>query len=97
MSNSIGVDPMHLRQLRAMAEVLCLLENRHRENHNNVVAHALYGRALAIAQDIHSPEKDGNALASRIRADQQAVFEMLSSGESSLERPPLDKAQKVGQ
>jgi len=96
MSNSNGVDPIHLRQLRAMAENLCTLANRHRENHNYVVAHALYGRALSVAQEIHAPENDGNVLVTRIRTDQQAVFEMLRSGESGLEKPPLEKAQKVG-
>ena len=97
MSNSNGVDPIHLRQLRAMAENLCTLANRHRDNHNYVVAHALSGRALSVAQEIHTPENDGNVLVSRIRTDQQAVLEMLRSGESGLERPPLEKAQKVGQ
>jgi hypothetical protein len=97
MSNSNGVDPIHLRQLRAIAENLCTLANRHRENHNYVVAHALYGRALSVAQEIHTPENDGNVLVTRIRTDQQAVFEMLRSGKSGLERPPLEKAQKVGQ
>ena len=96
MSNPNGVDPIHLRQLRAMAENLCTLANRHRENHNYVVAYALYGRALAVAQEIHTPENDGNVLATRIRMDQQAVFEMLRSGESGLDQPPLEKAQKVG-
>ena len=97
MSNPNGVDPIHLRQLRAMAENLCTLANRHRDNHNYVVAHALSGRALWLAQEIHTPENDGNVLVSRIRTDQQAVLEMLRSGESGLERPPLEKAQKVGQ
>ncbi len=96
MSNPNGVDPIHLRQLRAMAENLCTLANRHRENHNYVVAHALYGRALSVAQEIRTPENDGNVLITRIRTDQQAVFEMLRSGESGLEKPPLEKAQKVG-
>jgi hypothetical protein len=97
MSNSNGVDPMHLRQLRAMAENLCTLANRHRENHNYVVAHALYGRALSVANEIHTSGNDGNSLVTRIRTDQQGVFEMLRSGISGLERPPLEKAQKVGQ
>ena len=96
MRNSNGVDPIHLRQLRAIAENLCTLANRHRENHNYVVAHALYGRALSVAQEIHTPENEGNVLVTRIRTDQQAVFEMLRSGESGLEKPPLEKAQKVG-
>ena len=96
MSSSNGVDPIHLRQLRAMAENLCTLANRHRENHNYVVAYALYGRALSVAQEIHTPENDGNVLVTRIRTDQQAVFEILRSGESGREKPPLEKAQKVG-
>lgn len=97
MSNSNGLDPTRLQQLRAMAENLCTLANRHRESHNYVVAHALYGRALSVAQEIHTPENGGNSLVTRIRADQQAVFEMLRSGESGLEKPPSEKARKVGQ
>lgn len=96
MSNSNGVDPMRLRQLRAIAENLCTLANRHRENHNYVVAHALYGRALSVAQEIHTLEKDGSVLSTRIRTDQQAVFEMLRAGESAAQNTPLEKAQKVG-
>jgi hypothetical protein len=79
-----------------MVENLCTLANRHRENHNYVVSHALYGRALSVAQEIHTPENDGNSLVARIRADQQAVFEMLRSGESSPGNPPLEKAKDVG-
>jgi hypothetical protein len=96
MSNSKGMDPIHLRQLRAIAENLCMQANRHRENHNYLVAHALYGRALCVAQEIHTPENDGNFLVTRIRTDQQAVLEMLCPGESGVEKAPLDRAQKVG-
>jgi len=96
MTNSNGVDPIHLRQLRAMAENLCTQAKQHRENHNYLVAYGLYGRALSVAQEIHTPENDGNVLVTRIRADQQAVFQMLHSGESGLEKPPSEKAQKVG-
>jgi hypothetical protein len=96
MTNSNGVDPIHLRQLRAMAENLCTQANHHRENHNYLVAYGLYGRALSVAQEIHTPENDGNVLVTRIRADQQAVFQMLHSGESGLEKPPSEKAQRVG-
>jgi len=96
MSKSNGVDLNRVRQLRAMAENLCTLANQHRENHNYVVAHALYGRALTVAQEIHTPENDENALVTRIRKDQHAVFEMLRSGESNPESPPLEKAKEVG-
>jgi hypothetical protein len=96
MSNCNGVDRIHLRQLRAIAENLCTLASRHRENDNYVVAYAPYGRALSVAKGIHPPDNDGNVLFTRIQADQQAVFEMLRSEENGLEKPPLEKAQKVG-
>lgn len=96
MSNSNGMDLTRVRQLRAMAENLCTLASRHRENHNYVVAHALYGRALSTAQEIQVPENDANALVTRIQKDQQAVFEMLRSGENGPEKAALEKAKEVG-
>lgn len=96
MTNSNGMDPIRLRQIRAIAENLCTLANRHRENHNYVVAHALYGRALSVAQEIRTPESDGNALVAQIRKEQQAVFEILQSRETSPEGRPLEKAKEVG-
>ncbi len=96
MSNSDSMDPIRLRQLRAIAENLCTQANRHRDNNNYLVAYALYGRALSVAREIHTPEQDGNVLLTRIRTDQQAVFEMLRSGENCLEKSLLEKAQKVG-
>ncbi len=95
MSRSNGIDPTRLRQLRAITDNLCTLANRHRENKNYVVAHALYGRALAVAQEIHTPDDDGSALVAKIRKDQQFVFEMMRSGESP-EKPRLEKAKEVG-
>jgi len=81
MNNSNGVYPLRLRQLRAIAENLCMLADRHREDHNYVVAYALYTRALSVAQQIHTPENDGNVLLARIRTDQQAAFDLLRMGE----------------
>ena len=78
MSNSNGVYPLRLRQLRAIAGNLCILADQHREDHNYVVAYALYTRALSVAQQIHIPEHDGNILVARIRTDQQAVFDQLA-------------------
>lgn len=99
MSNANGTDRMRLLQLRALAENLYLLATRHRENGNYIVAHALYGRALATAQGVNTPEHkaDGKELVTRIHKDQQAVFEMLRSGESSSKGALLEKAQKLGQ
>ena len=92
MSNSNGVYPLRLRQLRAIAENLCLLADRHREDHNYVVAYALYTRALSVAQQIHTSENDGNVLMARIRTDQQAAFDLLRIGESGLEKSSLPLA-----
>jgi hypothetical protein len=94
--NNDGMDPIRLRQLRAIAENLCTQANRHRDNKNYLVAYALYGRALSVAQEIRTPEHDTDSLGTRIRTDQQAVFEMLCSVENCLEKSPLEKAQKVG-
>ncbi len=91
-----GMDSIRLRQLRAIAGNLCTQANRHRDNNNYLVAHALYGRALSVALEIRTPEHDADSLITRIRTDQQAVFEMLRSGENCLEKSPLEKAQKVG-
>lgn len=93
MSNSNGMDPTRLRQLRAITENLCTLANRHRENRSYVVAYALYGRALSVAQEIYTPENDGDALVTRIRNDQQTVFEMMRSGAASPQRSPLEKKE----
>ncbi len=91
-----GMDPIRIRQLRAIAENICTQANRHRDNNNYLVAYALYGRALCVAQEIRTSEHDTDSLITRIRTDQQAVFEMLRSGENCLEKSPLEKAQKVG-
>ena len=95
MSTSNGVDAIHLQQLRAVAENLYTQANSHREDHNYVVAYALYGHALTVAQDIQSPENDGNSLVNRIRTDQEAVSAMLRCGQSHLEKPSLGRAQTI--
>jgi predicted metal-dependent hydrolase len=98
MSNSRGPDAIHVRQLRAFAENLYTLGNRHHENENYVVAHALYGRALEAAQRIDDPEhnENGTALVTRIQKDRQAVYEFLRHGDGSPEKARLEKAKKVG-
>src|SRR5437879_511487 len=86
MNNSNGVYPLRLRQLRAIAENLYMLADRHREDHDYVVAYALYTRALSVAQQIPTPENDENVLVARLRTDQRAVFDLLRIGESGLAR-----------
>lgn len=77
MSNSNDVDPLRLRQLRAIAGNLCALARQHREDHNYVVADALYIRALSVAQQIQVPESDGNVLLARIRTEQQGDLDAM--------------------
>lgn len=96
MSSSNAIDPVRRRQFRAIAENLSTLANHHRENHNYLVAYELYGHAIAVAHKIDAPDGNGNSLVTRIGKDQQAVFELLRGGESGLEKPQLEKPQKVG-
>jgi hypothetical protein len=98
MSNSEGMDTIHLKQLRAFAENLCTLAIRHGENKNYVVAYALYGRALEAAQRIDNPEhkENGHSLVARIQKDRQAVYELLCRSYGSPEKALLEIAQKAG-
>jgi hypothetical protein len=73
MSNSNGIEPLRLRQLRAMAGNLCSLANWHREHHNYAVADALYTRSLSITEQINNAANGGNNLGDRIRTEQEVV------------------------
>ncbi len=98
MSHTNGTDRMRQLQLRAMAQNLYTLANRHRESGNYIVAHALYGRALEVAREVNRPEHEekGGALISRIEQDQRAVFEKLRLGEIRLESTP-QRTQRAAQ
>jgi len=76
MSNTNNVEPLRIRQLRAIAENLRSLANLHRENHNYVIADALYVRSLSVAEQIHSSEND--VVGSRIRTEQQVAHNIHS-------------------
>lgn len=99
MNRTNKTDRMRLAQLMALAENLHLLANRHRENGNYIVAQALYGHALEIAQQVDCPEQEqsGMSLCAKIHNDRQAVLEMLRWKEPGLGSAPLDRAQKGGQ
>jgi hypothetical protein len=75
-------DGFHMKQQLALAGNLYLLASRHRDNHDYVVAHALYGRALEAAEKVARSE-EGRSLAARIRNDQQAVSGILHRGNGS--------------
>jgi len=71
-AGSEGLDALHGKQWLAIVGNLYLLANRHRDNHDYLVAHALYGRALEAAEKV-ATSKDGLSLVARIRENQRAV------------------------
>ena len=73
-----------------------MLANRHRENQNYLVAHALYGRALKAVEHIATGDDDARSLAARIRKDQRAVFEMLHSEQKSGEQALVGRVTDGG-
>ncbi len=73
---------LHRKQWLAFAGNLYLLANRHRENGNYLVAHALYSYALVAAEKVPTGENNGQSLATRIRHEQQVLFEILHHEEN---------------
>jgi hypothetical protein len=76
MSNYNGVEPLRLRQLRAVAGNLYSLADWHREHHNYVVANALYLRSLSITEQINGAGNDGNNPGTRIQMEQQVARDL---------------------
>jgi hypothetical protein len=95
-SNSNEIDRLRQRQWLAFAENLYSLANRHRENQNYVVAHALYGRALAAAENVAAPGDDGRSLVERIRKNQRAASEIVHGAERGLEQAPSEELRMMG-
>ena len=94
-ASSNGLDGLHRKQWLVFADNLYLLANRHRDNHDYVVANALYCRALEAAQKVAASE-DGLLLVARIRNDQQAVSAILRRGEDGAKRTESEEMQAVG-
>jgi hypothetical protein len=95
-SNSNEIDRLRQRQWLAFAGNLYSLANRHRENQNYVVAHALYGRALAAAENVAAPGDDGRSLVERIRKNQRAASEIVHGAERGLEQAPSEELRMMG-
>jgi hypothetical protein len=93
--HSSGIDPLRRQQWLALAGNLYLLGNLRCENHNYVVAHALYTSALAAAEKVASLEDNGRSLVARIRRNQQAVSEILKGGEAGVEQVESEELQTV--
>ena len=90
-----GLNGLQRKQWLVFANNLYLLAGRHHDNHDYIVAHALYGRALEAAQNIAASE-GGLLLVSRILNDQQAVCAILRRGQDSAKSTESEKVQAVG-
>ncbi len=90
-----GLDEFHGKQWVVFANNLYLLASRRRDNHDYVVAHALYGRALEAAKKVAASE-GGLLLVARILEDQQAVSAMLSRGQEGAKRTESEEPQVAG-
>ncbi len=96
MSNSNGIDPDSSPAASSdRPELVHDGESASRKSQLRRGPCAVWPRFVCSAK-IHTPENDGNSLVARIRADQQAVFDLLRSVESGPERPSLKKAKEVG-
>ena len=93
-ASSTGLDGLQRQQWLVFATNLYLLARRHRDNHDYVVAHALYGRALEAAQNVAASE-GGLLLVARILNDQQAVCAILHRGEDGANRTESEELQAV--
>jgi hypothetical protein len=89
------LDGLQRKQWLVFATNLYLLARRHRDNHDYLVAHALYGRALEAARKVAASE-DGLLLAARIRNDQQAVYAILRGGQDGAKRTESEELQLAG-
>jgi hypothetical protein len=94
MSKSKGIEPLRLRQLRAMAGNLSSLANWHREHHNYVAADALQARSLSFIEQINDVCNDGNNIGDQPRTEHGVAHDILSRrlGEKAI----VERAQKAG-
>jgi hypothetical protein len=90
-----GPDGLQRKQWLVFATNLYLLARRHRDNHDYLVAHALYGRALEAARKVAASE-DGLLLTARICNDQQAVCAILRRGQDDAKRTESEELQVAG-
>lgn len=90
------LDGLHRKQWVVFANNLYLLASRRRDNHDYVVAHALYGRALEAAEKV-APSEAGLLLVARILNDQQAVSAILRQGQEGANRTESEEPQVAGQ
>jgi hypothetical protein len=92
--NASGIDRLR-HQWLAFAGNLYLLANLHRDYHNYVVAYALYGHALAAAENVAALGESGRSLITQIRKDLEAVSEILRGGERDVEQASTEELETV--
>jgi hypothetical protein len=92
--NPNGLDEIRRRQWLVFAENLYFLANFHRENENYPVAHALYGRALAVAEKVSAPGDSERALVARIQRDRQEVSETMPGTAGNVHKAPIAGGEK---
>jgi hypothetical protein len=90
--NASGIDRLR-HQWLAFAGNLYLLANLHRDYHNYVVAYALYGHALAAAENVAALGDSGRSLITQIRKDLEAVSEILRGGERDVEQATTEELE----
>ena len=93
-ASQTGLDGLQRKQWLVFANNLYLLASRRRDNHDYVVAHALYSRALEAAQNVAASE-GGLLLVARILNDQQAVCAILRWGQDGAKRTESEEIQAV--
>ena len=94
-ASSTRLDGLQRKQWLVFATNLYLLARRHRDNHDYLVAHALYGRALEAAQNVAASEGT-LSLVARILNDQQAVSAIMRQAEGGAKRTQSEELQAVG-
>jgi hypothetical protein len=92
--NTSGIDRLR-HQWLAFAGNLYLLANLHRDYHNYVLAYALYGHALAAAENVAALGESGRSLITQIRKDLEAVSEILRGGERDVEQASTEELETV--
>ena len=92
--NTSGMDRLR-HQWLAFAGNMYILANLHRDYHNYVVAYALYGHALAAAENVAALGDSGRSLITQIRKDLEAVSGILRGGERDVEQASTEELETV--
>ena len=90
-----GMDEIARKRWLALVGNLNYLANRHRDSGDYLVAHSLYGRALAAAEKIAMLGEAERSQAARIRESQEAVAELLRVANEIRQQAPAEAIQTI--